>query len=102
MYTTTAGVKWLNSGPNTAFPLLTIYKIQRVVSAAFIGWKRLLEGGVYIFVNVSLHIRKVLEKENAIDVCKINAETEGLVGHLPNEISKLIHCFLKVGLWSKN
>ena len=30
---------------------------------AFIRWWRLLEGGVYILVNVSLHIRKVLEKE---------------------------------------
>ena len=34
--------------------------------------------------------------EIAIGVCKINAETEDLfVGHIPCEISKLIHCFLK-------
>ena len=34
--------------------------------------------------------------ENAIGVYKINAETEDLlVGHIPCEISKLIHCFLK-------
>ena len=34
--------------------------------------------------------------ENAIGVYKINAEAEDLlVGHIPCEISKPIHCFLK-------
>ena len=34
--------------------------------------------------------------ENALGVYKINAETEDLlVGHIPCETSKLIHCFLK-------
>ena len=39
-----------------------IYKIPKALGAAFIGGKRLLEGGVYIFVNVSLHIRKVIKR----------------------------------------
>ena len=60
----------------------------------FIGERRLLEGGFYIFVNVSLYVRKILKNENATGVYIINAETLDLVGHLPYEISKLIHCFL--------
>ena len=39
------------------------YKIPKVLRAAFIGERRLLEGGVYIFANVSLQNRKVLGKE---------------------------------------
>ena len=39
-----------------------IYKIPKALGAAFIGGKRLLEGGVYIFVNISLHIRKVIKR----------------------------------------
>ena len=38
------------------------YEIPEVSGAAYIGRKRLLEGGVYICVNVLLLIRKVLEK----------------------------------------
>ena len=34
---------------------------------------------------------------NVIGVYKINAETDDLlVGHIPCEISKLIHCFLRI------
>ena len=40
-----------------------VYKIPKVLDAAFIWGRRLSEGGIYIFVNVSLHTRKVLEKE---------------------------------------
>ena len=32
------------------------YKIPEVLGAAYIGWRRLLEGGVYICANVSLFI----------------------------------------------
>ena len=46
----------------SSFKRRGVYKISKVLGAAFIGERRLLEGGVYIFVNVSLRIRKVLEK----------------------------------------
>ena len=47
----------------SSFKCSGVCKIPKVLGAAFIGGRFLFEGGVYIFVNVSLDIRKVLEKE---------------------------------------
>ena len=42
----------------SSFKRRDVYKISRVLGTAFIGGRRLSEGDIYIFINVSLHIRK--------------------------------------------
>ena len=42
----------------SSFKRRDVYKIPRVLGTAFIAGRRLLEGDIYIFINVSLHIRK--------------------------------------------
>ena len=42
----------------SSFKRRDVYKIPRVLVTAFVGGRRLLVGDIYIFVNVSLYIRK--------------------------------------------